>query len=132
MIYLIPYDNILVDTSELFGNAVKKAERTGSFCVNENNAMLKICDEWEFEYDNVLLIEFMSYAPWMIDGHSASVTINGVCMQLSFDSESDFILSCDDSMSEYELKKMYRLRLRTASGKFHRITFKGRVYKYEV
>lgn len=112
------------DLTEIYPG-VLSAVREGYYKTQKGIAELFICDEWLFDADMPLWVNFAAYAPWKIKEKSASVCIGGVQLKLEFNSEEKFGLEEDKSMRDSLLKQIYILRLKTEGRKVHKVITKG-------
>jgi len=120
------------DTSELFDFGVLKANRKGKYISSDFDAEIRICDTWEFQNATSLYVNFMSYAKWTIDKNTAISELDGVRISLSFESESEFELTTDDSMLDANSIQVYRLRVKTVPSLENKVITKGRIEKNEI
>lgn len=118
-----------VELKELYNEQVLSAVREGSFKQEGETASLTLCDIWELSEEKSLYINFMAYSPWEIQENTAKITLKKSVFEIVFSADNPFELTTDEAMQDFDLKPLYRLRLKTEKAYKHCVTCRGRLEK---
>lgn len=102
------------ETGMLYGNGIT-GTRTG--VLNPEQKSLAVTDCWEFEDEHCVVVSYLSYSPWSIDGNTA------VCrdMTIEFQAEKPLAMEVETGMEDWRGTPVYVLRGVTQRQKVHSI-----------
>ena len=73
-----------LDLSFLYPNSVITALRNFDLFLSNESTILKLEDIWEFENEEILIVNFNSYSRWNISSGSATTSVNGHDIRMEF------------------------------------------------
>lgn len=98
---------------------VFKARRDGILQLHASGGFLTLKDAWKFDESRRLNANFLSYYPWLVEGHKAESNVENIQMTIHFIEENDLplYLTVDDFMIDSNGRKVYTLRVQSAAAK---------------